>query len=161
MKQLIRHNSHVDIPSLDEIAQVIEALRPVADRTIRASAVVGISAAGAGAVDPVYQVPIGMEFFLQRVMLSNLGATYAACANGAASIAITRSGVTCAYLNPQASGGGAIPGEQDWSLGQGPFFRNGESIGIVFTNLTTTPAATGFECLVEVQGILRPPAVMR
>lgn len=137
MKQRIIHGAMLEIPTADEIVNLIP--RPPRETRVRAPEQMTLDATGTGAVD-IYKVPTGAEFDLRRVQFE-LG-TVVGGNLGTAGINLITVGNFCRYLrsgtpvgwalpaNSLGTAAGRIPGVETWGAEQGPYLRGGEVFSV-------------------------------
>jgi len=120
------------------------------ERTMRPDGDGVTNAAGNGNT-PIYQVPLGMQFNLHRLLVEADGFTPGAPYNAAAGwIDVLRGDERVDFL-PLAVGSGAIPALVTYGTADAIRFRNGEVVAIA---LFGGPASTGF--IGRAQGTLQP-----
>lgn len=146
MKTRVKPGAEIETTTPGEMADLLAAAmhgaeKRTATQRIRATAVISLSAAGAGEAD-VYTVPAGWEFEIRRVVLD---LDEAGGPNGAGKIALDavgeaieylRSGTRIEYGQPEYGSAVQIPGAQTWGREQGPYLRNDETFSIRASGLT-------------------------
>lgn len=152
MKFKLQAGQEVDVLDAAEAREIVAELleRVRADREIPVRMGEGGQTDGAGAVTiPVYVVPLGREFALNRLLVDADGYTPAApYTNAAGYIDVRRGGVRVDFVG--LSNG--IPALSIDGKETANRFRNGETVEVVIVG---GPANTSIQ--VEIHGMLRAP----
>lgn len=157
MKQRIQPGGTIDTLTPDELVKLIGRPREVT--RIRAPQTLALSATGGGSAD-VYKVPVGYEFQVRRIVLTQTGAVASDPNTG--NVVLTGAGKYVAYMRsgqliemgqPEYGANVQVPGVQTWGDQQGPYLRNGEVFGVTVAGLTANAQLS-----VYVEGILTRPA---
>lgn len=142
MRQILKPGHPVDFLTPAEAEAMLPPLPHQVTR-IRAPQTIQLDASGNG-IDNVYEVPIGYEFALRRIVLTLTGnapsdPTVGAVAMAAGHwVAYLRSGSLIEYAMPQWTTLYQVPGVQTWGDQQGPYLRNGEVLQVQAAGLTTS-----------------------
>lgn len=155
MRQVVKPGHPLDFLTPAEMQGMI--VKPKQVTRIRSPQTIQLDANGNG-VDAVYEVPLGYEFEVRRIVLTLTGnapsdPTVGAVALAAGHwVAYRRSGSLIEYGQPQWTTLYQVPGVQTWGDEQGPYIRNGEVFEVQAGGLTANAILNAY-----LEGILTRP----